>query len=133
MAKLTLGQKLADMLARGMGSWSFLIIQTTILVIWIVWNTVTGYEFDPYPFVFLNLVLSFQAAYAAPIIMMSSNRQEEIDRTRSINIYNLEKSQHKNIENLVRHIDQHFHQLNKRLDAVETKQSEKSSASSQSE
>ena len=131
MAKLTLGQKFADKLARGMGSWSFLIIQTAMLAIWIVWNTLTGLEFDPYPFVFLNLILSFQAAYAAPIIMMSSNRQEEIDRARSINIYTLEKSQHKNIENLVRHIDQHFHQLNSRLDAIESKQCEKNSVSSQ--
>lgn len=119
--KITLGQFLADKLATGMGSWSFLIIQSLILVCWILINTVSPYSFDAYPFVFLNLVLSFQAAYAAPIIMMSSNRQEEIDRQRSISIYNLEKVQHKNIEALVKHIDEHFHLLNKRVDDIETK------------
>jgi uncharacterized membrane protein len=64
-----------------MGSWRFIIIQTSILVVWIVLN-VTAYvqKWDPYPFILLNLALSFQAAYAAPFIMMSQNRQQDIDR-----------------------------------------------------
>ena len=79
--QLTLGQRIADMVAAAMGSWKFIIIQTTILVIWIVLN-VTAYvqKWDPYPFILLNLALSFQAAYAAPFIMMSQNRQQDIDR-----------------------------------------------------
>jgi len=78
---LTLGQKVADKVAATMGSWRFIIIQTTILVFWIVLN-VTAYvqRWDPYPFILLNLALSFQAAYAAPFIMMSQNRQQDIDR-----------------------------------------------------
>lgn len=120
--KLTLGQYLADMLAYGMGSWNFLIIQTIILTLWIIVNAlVPSLTFDPYPFVFLNLILSFQAAYAAPIIMMSNNRQEEIDRQRSISIYMLEKQQHKNIEDLVKHIDKHFDSLNERIEKIESK------------
>lgn len=118
---LTLGQYLADKVATGMGSWSFLIIQSLILLFWIVYNVVSNNSFDPYPFVFLNLLLSFQAAYAAPVIMMSSNRQEEIDRERSIKIYDLEKQQHKNLADLINHIDQHFHLLNKRVDEIEVK------------
>jgi len=79
--QLTLGQKIADQVAATMGSWRFIIIQSTILLVWIVLN-VTAYfaHWDPYPFILLNLALSFQAAYAAPFIMMSQNRQQEIDR-----------------------------------------------------
>jgi uncharacterized membrane protein len=79
--ELTLGQRIADKVAATMGSWRFIIIQTTILVLWIVAN-VTAYvqKWDPYPFILLNLALSFQAAYAAPFIMMSQNRQQDVDR-----------------------------------------------------
>ncbi|MDB5703965.1 MAG: hypothetical protein JWN66_1081 [Sphingomonas bacterium] len=78
---LTAGQRIADTVASNMGSWKFIIIQSTILVLWIVLN-VTAYiqRWDPYPFILLNLALSFQAAYAAPFIMMSQNRQQDIDR-----------------------------------------------------
>lgn len=78
---LTLGQRIADTVASTMGSWNFIIIQSTILLFWIVLN-VTAYvkQWDPYPFILLNLALSFQAAYAAPFIMMSQNRQQDIDR-----------------------------------------------------
>jgi uncharacterized membrane protein len=78
---LSVGQKVADKVAATMGSWSFIIIQTTILLFWIILN-VTAYvqKWDPYPFILLNLALSFQAAYAAPFIMMSQNRQQDIDR-----------------------------------------------------
>ena len=79
--ELTLGQRIADRVAATMGSWKFIIIQSTILVAWIILN-VTAYvrSWDPYPFILLNLALSFQAAYAAPFIMMSQNRQQDIDR-----------------------------------------------------
>ena len=78
---LTLGQRIADAVAATMGSWTFIIIQSAILFIWIVLN-ITAYveKWDPYPFILLNLALSFQAAYAAPFIMMSQNRQQDIDR-----------------------------------------------------
>ena len=78
---LTLGQKVADQVAAAMGSWRFIIIQTSILFVWIVLNVTAFVErWDPYPFILLNLALSFQAAYAAPFIMMSQNRQQDIDR-----------------------------------------------------
>jgi uncharacterized membrane protein len=78
---LTAGQRIADTVAATMGSWKFIIIQSVILLIWIALN-VTAYvdQWDPYPFILLNLALSFQAAYAAPFIMMSQNRQQDIDR-----------------------------------------------------
>ena len=78
---LSLGNKIADAVANGMGSWTFIIIQTVFVVIWMGLNFVGFvYKWDPYPFILLNLVFSTQAAYAAPIIMMAQNRQSERDR-----------------------------------------------------
>ncbi len=82
--RLTLGAKIADQFASGMGSWTFIILQSGILAFWVAFNVVAvhfgWWSWDPYPFIFLNLVLSFQAAYAAPIIMMSQNRSADKDR-----------------------------------------------------
>ena len=78
---LTPGAALADWVAETVGSWRFIVVQSVILAIWITLNVMAFIRhWDPYPFILLNLVLSFQAAYAAPIIMMSQNRQSEIDR-----------------------------------------------------
>lgn len=77
----TRGQRIADRVAATMGSWAFIITQTVVLVVWIVLNVIAVVsKWDPYPFILLNLALSFQAAYAAPFIMMSQNRQQDIDR-----------------------------------------------------
>jgi uncharacterized membrane protein len=80
-ATLTSGQKIADSVANGMGSWSFIIGQTIFVIIWMTLNVV-GFirHWDVYPFILLNLIFSTQAAYAAPIIMMAQNRQGERDR-----------------------------------------------------
>ena len=69
---LSRGQRIADAVAATMGSWKFIIIQSTLLLAWVTLN-VTAWQrhWDPYPFILLNLALSFQAAYAAPFIMMS--------------------------------------------------------------
>ena len=78
---LSVGQKVADTVAAVMGSWTFIIVQSLILVVWVLLNILAWVKaWDPYPFILLNLALSFQAAYAAPIIMMSQNRQQDIDR-----------------------------------------------------
>jgi len=79
--KPTLGESVADVVAATMGSWRFIIIQTIILFVWVSLNVIALMKhWDPYPFILLNLMLSFQAAYSAPIIMMSQNRQSDIDR-----------------------------------------------------
>lgn len=76
-----LGQQVADWVARTVGSWRFILIQSALLAVWIAVNATAYIErWDPYPFILLNLVLSFQAAYTAPIIMMSQNRASEMDR-----------------------------------------------------
>lgn len=79
--KKSVGQRVADAFAAMMGSWSFIICQSAILIVWVTLNVVGWVQaWDPYPFILLNLTLSFQAAYAAPIIMMSQNRQADKDR-----------------------------------------------------
>src|SRR3954470_11706154 len=78
---LTVGDRLADYVATGMGSWKFIIIQSAFVLIWMGLNIVGLIaHWDPYPFILLNLLFSTQAAYAAPIIMMSQNRQSQRDR-----------------------------------------------------
>ncbi|WP_374989991.1 DUF1003 domain-containing protein [Rhizobium sp. TH2] len=81
-AKASFGQRLADSIARVGGSWAFIIAFLLFLVFWALTNTLilTREAFDPYPFIFLNLILSMLAAIQAPIIMMSQNRQSERDR-----------------------------------------------------
>lgn len=104
---LTAGQRIADKVAATMGSWTFIIAQSVILAIWVVLN-VTAYikSWDPYPFILLNLALSFQAAYAAPIIMMSQNRQQDIDRTAAENDYRINLKAELEIELLHHKLDQ---------------------------
>ena len=81
---LTFGQRLADNVANGMGSWSFIIIQTVLVAIWMTLNIVAwSYHWDVYPFILLNLLFSTQAAYAAPIIMTAQNRQNQRDRAQA--------------------------------------------------
>jgi uncharacterized membrane protein len=80
----TVGQRLADSVASGMGSWRFIIIQTIIVLIWMSLNIVGFVQhWDAYPFILLNLLFSTQAAYAAPIIMMAQNRQSDRDRAQA--------------------------------------------------
>jgi len=79
------GQRLADSVANGMGSWKFIIWQTIIVAIWMILNVIliATHRWDPYPYILLNLVFSTQAAYAAPIIMMAQNRQNDRDRAQA--------------------------------------------------
>jgi uncharacterized membrane protein len=96
--RMTFGQKVADGFASLMGSWTFIIVQSVILAFWVTINALALFgkvHWDEYPFVFLNLALSFQAAYAAPIIMMSQNRQGEKDRIKADLDYQVNlKAQH---------------------------------------
>jgi uncharacterized membrane protein len=106
-AELTVGQRIADTVAATMGSWNFINIQSLILLVWIVLN-ITAYvqQWDPYPFILLNLALSFQAAYAAPFIMMSQNRQQDIDRKSAEHDYQVNVKAELEIELLHQKIDQ---------------------------
>jgi uncharacterized membrane protein len=79
--RLTAGQRAADWFTRQLGSWRFIVAQSVLMAGWLVLNVVAWVgHWDPYPFILLNLALSFQAAYAGPIILMSQNRQAAKDR-----------------------------------------------------
>ncbi|MGC1718059.1 MAG: DUF1003 domain-containing protein [Isosphaeraceae bacterium] len=78
------GERVADRIATWVGSWTFIIAQTFILVLWIILNWIAWTNhWDPYPFILLNLALSFQSAYAAPILMISQNRQAKLNERRN--------------------------------------------------
>ena len=103
---LSLGQRLADTVAREMGSWRFIIIQTIIVIVWMVLNVMGFcYHWDVYPFILLNLVFSTQAAYAAPIIMMAQNRQSDRDRAQAQADYQTNRDAKEEIEELQLKLD----------------------------
>jgi uncharacterized membrane protein len=103
---LTRGQRLADQVASTIGSWRFIIFQSTAIFLWILGNALSGTNaWDPYPFILLNLLLSFQAAYTAPAIMMSQNRQSELDRRHAQNDYEINVKAELEIELLHEKID----------------------------
>jgi uncharacterized membrane protein len=78
------GERVADIVTATVGSWRFILIQSCLLAVWIMLNIVAWItHWDPYPFILLNLALSFQAAYATPFILMSQNRQSTIDRDKA--------------------------------------------------
>lgn len=107
MEHLSIGQRVADRVASVMGSWKFIIFQTVILVGWVSINAIAAVKsWDPYPFILLNLALSFQAAYAAPIIVMSQNRQQDIDRIAAQNDYRINLKAELEIELLHEKIDE---------------------------
>jgi len=102
----SMGERVADLVALTVGSWRFIIIQSLLLALWIVLNIAAwARSWDPYPFILLNLVLSFQAAYAAPIVMMSQNRQAEIDRRNAAHDYQINIKAELEIELLHTKID----------------------------
>jgi uncharacterized membrane protein len=79
----TLGEKVADKVASGIGSWWFLGIQSVLIVIWLglnIWGLI--HRWDPYPFILLNLMFTIQAAYTGPVLLLSGNRQAQKDRLR---------------------------------------------------
>ncbi|MGZ3847102.1 MAG: DUF1003 domain-containing protein [Flavisolibacter sp.] len=105
-AEDSFGDRLADYVANGMGSWTFIIAQTLIVAGWMVLNFVAFINhWDPYPFILLNLLFSTQAAYSAPIIMMSQNRQSERDRAKAMADYENNIASKEGIESMLSHLD----------------------------
>ena len=91
--KRTRSERLADRVTAVFGSWAFIIVQTMIVVLWIGLNLLAVmHHWDPYPFILLNLVFSTQAAYAAPLILLSQNRQADTDRIRAEDDYEVNQT-----------------------------------------
>lgn len=103
---VTMGQRTADKIARLVGSWGFIIIFSVLIIIWMIFNSLMGDPFDPYPFILLNLFLSCVAAIQAPIIMMSQNRQEQKDRLHAENDYKVNLKTEIIIQDLHNKLDQ---------------------------
>ncbi|MEY3579531.1 MAG: hypothetical protein RI984_635 [Pseudomonadota bacterium] len=104
--QLTTGQKTSDIIAKTVGSWKFIIMQSVCIIVWIIYNSINhDSTWDPYPFILLNLMLSFQAAYTAPAIMMSQNRLSEIDRQQANNDFEVNVKAELEIELLHQKID----------------------------
>ena len=102
---MTMGDRIADGVANNMGSWRFIIIQTIFVILWMVLNIIAFMShWDPYPFILLNLIFSTQAAYAAPIIMMAQNRQNQRDRHQAQSDYDTNLKAKMEIENLQKEI-----------------------------
>ncbi len=123
--QMSLGQRVADRVALMVGSWAFILIQSTIFLIWVAINVylVVGEikhpgslkAWDPYPFILLNLILSFQAAYTGPVVMMSQNRQTEKDRLMAQHDYEINLKAEEELEVVMDHLE---HQDRLILDAI---------------
>jgi uncharacterized membrane protein len=128
--QLTFGQRIADSFASGIGSWTFVIVQAAIMIVWMIINTLTLFKFihfDIFPFVFLNLAMSAEAAFSSPLIMMSQNRQSEKDRLMAENDFRTDQKAEHHIEEMIGHLDAQDHvllQLIQRLDKHEQWQNE---------
>lgn len=131
--KYTLGQRAADAIAKFAGSWAFIFSFVAVLILWMVINVILAAKaFDPYPFILLNLVLSCVAAIQAPLIMMSQNRQEEIDRRRAENDYKVNLKTEIMIEDLYDKVNAILAKqkaLEKKLDAEKSENNKKDTES----
>ena len=104
---MSVGARVADSVANFIGSWTFIIIQSGIFVVWVIFNTIwlfTAYQFDPYPFILFNLFMSAEAAYASPLILMSQNRQAERDRIQAEHDYETNVAAKEEIEVILREL-----------------------------
>ena len=121
----SLGQRVADLVVALVGSWPFIIVQSVLLFAWIALNVYliafmrmhpgAWKAWDPYPFILLNLVLSFQAAYTGPVVMMSQNRQAQKDRLMSENDFEINRKAEEEIGVIMKHLG---HQDRLILDAI---------------
>jgi uncharacterized membrane protein len=133
----TLGQRVADWVALKVGSWPFIIWQSGLIFIWMGLNVYLAYRaafdpgyfqaWDPYPFILLNLVLSFQAAYTGPVVMMSQNRQAVKDRMMAEHDYQINLQAEEEIKIIMEHLSYQDEVLNKivqRLEELENRVAE---------
>lgn len=108
--RMTFGQRVADRVAEAVGSWPFILVQTALLAAWIAANVYlavaakTGKPWDPFPFILLNLLLSFQAAYTGPVVMMSQNRQADKDRLTAQRDFEVDRRAEEEVAVIMEHL-----------------------------
>jgi uncharacterized membrane protein len=126
--ELSFGQRAADWTTNIMGSWRFIIVQSLVLIVWVILNVVAWTKhWDPYPFILMNLVMSLQAAYTAPIIMMSQNRQAMRDRLEAHNDYLVNQKAEEEVRAILDHLaaeDRALARIHELLTALQTQISE---------
>ncbi len=124
----TLGQRAADRMATVMGSWRFIVVQSLVLILWVILNVAAWTRhWDPYPFILMNLFMSLQAAYTAPIIMMSQNRQALRDRVDAHNDYLVNQKAEEEVRAILDHLaaqDQALAEMHEFLLALQTRSGE---------
>ncbi len=124
----TLGQRAADWMATVMGSWRFIVGQSLVLLLWVLLNVAAWTRhWDPYPFILMNLFMSLQAAYAAPIIMMSQNRQALRDRVDAHNDYLVNQKAEEEVRAILDHLaaqDEALAEMHEFLLALQTRSGE---------
>ena len=103
---MTIGERFADAVASGIGSWRFVGIQTAAIVFWLCLNTFSPLKPDKYPYMLLNFMLSLQAAYTGPVLLISAARQLELDRKRAIENLDLERLDNVHIEKILERLTQ---------------------------
>lgn len=108
--RLTLGQRAADALRNGMGSWGFVFISLVLLAVWMIYNGRDG--FDPYPFILLNLVLSCVAALQGAILLIAARREDQINSELAVHTFQIDQ------ENL--ELTRQVHELTLRIDELTT-------------
>jgi uncharacterized membrane protein len=117
-----LGARIADAITGFMGSWRFIILQTVVVLAWIIGNVIMLLHFDPYPFILLNLAFSTQAAYAAPLILLAGNRAAVRDRLtleHAASEADVEERQNEELLKGNRQILEHVEKLEERILALE--------------
>lgn len=103
--QLTFAERCADRVAAMAGSWRFIVVQTVLFLAWVVVNVLTLFKhWDPYPFILMNLVLSVEAAYSGPVIMMSQNRQASKDRLEAHNDFLINQKAEEEIKAVLNHL-----------------------------
>lgn len=122
---MSAGARIADHVANFIGSWRFIIIQSGIFVVWVIFNTlwlVEAWQFDPYPFILFNLFMSAEAAYASPLILMSQNRQAERDREQAQHDYDTNIAAKEEIEQVLKELGRlELSKLDKIIELLEKK------------
>jgi uncharacterized membrane protein len=121
LASSTWSERLADKISKVMGSWTYIVLQTIFVVLWVGLN-ILGYinHWDAYPFILLNLIFSLQATYAAPIIMMAQNRASERDRAQANDDYETNLQAKEEIEALQTHLSRlEVEKLNRIIELLE--------------
>jgi uncharacterized membrane protein len=125
--KQTFGLRAADRVAQMVGSWKFIIIQSVVLMAWGGLNAIAwGFHWDPYPFILMNLFLSMQAAYTAPVIMMSQNRQTLKDRLESHNDFQVNQKAEEEIRAILDHLaaqDVAMQEIHRKIEELHSAQS----------